>query len=127
MADFQSTVHWTELNTHDVAGAKAYYTAVCGWTWDVMPMEDGEYHVAMAGDKMAAGVFDLAGMPELADMPAHWMTYLEVADVDAAAKTTTEMGGTVMRAPFDVEGVGRFAIVKDPSGAAFGFTKPLSA
>lgn len=124
MSDLHGTIHWTELNTRDVDKAVAYYTKVCGWRFDKTPMENGDYYVAMKGDQMVAGVFDLTVMPGMKDLPSHWLTYLAVDDVDAAANETEAMGGSVIRAPWDVEGVGRIAILSDPSGAAFGMMTP---
>ncbi len=124
MSETHGTVHWTELNSHDVEKAKAYYARVCGWEYDAMPMAEGTYHIAKLGEQMVAGLFDLAVMPEMKDLPSHWLTYLAVDDVDAAAKETEAMGGNIIRAPWDVEGVGRIAIVSDPSGAALGLMTP---
>jgi predicted enzyme related to lactoylglutathione lyase len=47
------------------------------------------------------------------------MAYFTVEDVDAAFRTATDAGGREMLAPQDFPG-GRFAIVNDPQGAAFG-------
>ena len=124
MSETHGTVHWTELNTHDVDKAIAYYGKVCGWTFDKMPMDEGDYYIAMKGEQMIAGVFDLAQMPQMKDLPSHWLTYLAVDDVDAATKQTAEMGGTVVREPWDVDGVGRIAIVMDPSGSGLGLMTP---
>ncbi|WP_299791502.1 hypothetical protein [uncultured Marivita sp.] len=43
-----------------------------------------------------------------------------LADVDAEVAKTEQMGGEIMRDPFDVPGIGRIAIVKDPAGAMVG-------
>ena len=124
MSELHGTVHWNELNTHDVAGAKAYYEKVCGWSFDTMPMESGDYHIAKIGDTMIAGMFDVSDMPEMKEMPSHWLTYLAVDDVDAASEATKTAGGQVYREPWDIPGVGRIAIVADPSGAAIGLMTP---
>lgn len=124
MSETHGTIHWTELNTRDVDKAIAYYSKICGWTFDKMPMGDADYHIAMMGERMVAGVFDLTAMPEMKDLPSHWLTYLAVDDVDAAAQETVEMGGGIIRAAWDVEGVGRIAILSDPSGAGFGLMTP---
>lgn len=125
MSAQHGTIHWTELNTRDVEAAKAYYQKICGWTFDSMPMEEGgQYYIAKIGDQMVAGLFDLSVMPEMAEMDAHWLTYLAVDDVDAAAKETEALGGQIYRAPWEVPGVGRVAIVADPTGAGFGVMTP---
>lgn len=45
-----------------------------------------------------------------------WLTYVAVADADAAAARTDELGGTVLAEPFDV-GAERMSVIADPTGA----------
>ena len=54
------------------------------------------------------------------DIPSHWMSYVHVADVDAAVAKVAKAGGEVLKPCFDVPGVGRIAIVEDPTGAVIG-------
>ena len=114
-------IAWIELMTRDVPAAKSYYAATCGWDYDEMTMDSGQaYFVAMSNGKPVAGLMDMAGNEAYSDLPPHWFTYLAVNDVDKAVEQTREMNGTVVRDPFDVPGIGRIAILKDPSGAAVG-------
>ena len=87
------------------------------------PMPNFTYTVARSGDKMVAGIMDKAktGAP---DMPNHWMAYIGVDDVDAAAARVAGAGGTVLQDCFDVPNVGRIAIVQDPGGAVIGLMTP---
>jgi hypothetical protein len=48
-----------------------------------------------------------------------WFGYIGVDDVDLYAKRVTKAGGTIHRAPRDIPGIGRFAVVSDPHGAVF--------
>ena len=50
------------------------------------------------------------------------VVYFAVEDVDKSFKAATQAGGHEMLAPMDFPG-GRFAIVSDPQGAAFGLLK----
>ena len=52
-------------------------------------------------------------------MPPHWLIYFASSDVDAATRKARELGGKVMVEPLDFPG-GRFSIVSDPQGGAFG-------
>ena len=125
MSNAHGEVCWSELLTRDVAGAKAYYAATLGWTFEDVPMEDGAtYVLAMLAGAPVAGIADMAalGMPE--QVPAHWFTYFAVDDVDAAAAAVTAAGGAVVRPPFDVPGTGRIAILNDPVGAGVGLMTP---
>jgi predicted enzyme related to lactoylglutathione lyase len=115
--------YWNELMTRDVEGAKAFYGSMVGWQFDGMPMAEGTYWVCKDGDKAVGGIFDMS-QPEFASIPPHWFAYLAVDDVDARTVKATAAGGELMRPLFDVPGVGRIAILKDPTGAALGWITP---
>jgi len=118
------TFYWNELQSTDADAAKAFYEKTMGWTFDAMPMEDGgTYWVAMNGEKPAGGIM---AMPDTVPdgVPTHWMSYIAVDDIDARVKTAEENGATVLRPPFDVPGVGRIAILQDPTGGAVGWMTP---
>lgn len=118
---------WSELMTRDIDAAKAFYTETCGWSYDAMTMDDGSaYFVAMVGGKPVAGLMDMSGTPGMTDIPPHWFTYFAVDDVDHAVEQTRACGGEVIRPPFDVEGIGRIAILKDSAGAAMGMITEAS-
>lgn len=112
--------------TRDVPAARAWYEAVCGWRFDEMPMDEGTYHVAMVHGKSVAGLVDLSDIPDMADVPPHWFTYLAVDDLDSALASARETGGEVLRAPFEVPDVGRIALVRDAGGAALGLMVPVT-
>ena len=111
--------------TRDVEAAKAYYEGICGWVFETMPMgEMGDYHLGMRDGKPVVGMMDMTPMDHLKDVPEHWFTYLAVDDVDKAVEQTAAAGGRVMRPAWDAPGVGRIAIVSDPTGAALGLITP---
>jgi predicted enzyme related to lactoylglutathione lyase len=124
MSENHGAIWWSELLTRDVAAAKAYYATVCGWTFDEMPMGDTTYNVAKMGEKMVAGIMDIGAAEGMEDLPPLWITYLAVDDVDHAAEQTGAGGGEVVRAPWEIPGIGRIAMLKDPSGAIVGIMKP---
>jgi uncharacterized protein len=118
------TFHWNELNTRDVEKAKSFYEKTIGWKFEGMPMPNGTYWVAKAGDKMAGGVFDMNAMGLPKEVPEHWLSYLSVDDIDKRVAAAKKAGATILREPFDVPGVGRIAILKEPGGAAIGWMTP---
>jgi len=61
-----------------------------------------------------------------AEVPSYWMVYFTVADVDASFKKATDGAAQTMLEPQDFPG-GRFAILSDPQGAAFGLLKMRDA
>lgn len=120
-------IHWTELMTTDVAAARAFWARIAGWTYADMPMPGGAgtYTVFMAGEAPGGGIFD-ASDPEFAGLAPRWISYIHVDDVDAASAEVEAAGGTVHRAPFDIAGVGRIAVVADPTGAVIGLITPAA-
>lgn len=125
MSDHHATFCWNELNTRNPEAAVKHYGALLGWQFQASPMMDGStYHVAMKGDQFVAGIFDMRALDMLDGVPDHWFSYIAHDDVDQAVKDFTAAGGSVRRAPFDVPGTGRFAIVVDPVGAVVGLMTP---
>ncbi|WP_254436305.1 VOC family protein [Ruegeria arenilitoris] len=113
---------WHDLFTSNRDRSMAFYARVANWTYQVERATDfawggGEkdFVLALLGEEAGAG---LAETP-----PEHengWIAYIEVLDVDAAAKRVDTLGGKVVREPFEVPGVGRNALVRDPLGALVG-------
>ena len=117
--------HWNELMTRDVEGAKRFYGDTLGWTFDTMPMPTGAtYHIAYAGGQMVGGLFDIADDPQFEGVPAGWMAYIAVDDVDARIEKAKAAGAQVMGEPFDIPYTGRIAMVMQPDGAMIGWMTP---
>ncbi len=116
--------HWNELMTRDVEGAKKLYGDAMGWTFETVPMPEGDYVIANSGGRPAGGIFDITGREGMDSMPPKWMAYIAVDDVDACLEKATSMGAIVMGPPFDVKGVGRIAMVQQPDGAMIGWMTP---
>lgn len=116
--------YWNELMTRDAEGAKTFYGETVGWTFEGVPMGDeGIYWICKDGDKPVGGIFDM-NTPDFEGMPPHWFSYIAVDDVDARVEKATKMGASLKRPTFDVPGVGRIAIVEDPTGAVLGWMTP---
>jgi predicted enzyme related to lactoylglutathione lyase len=109
---------WFELHTRDYEASVQFYKDVFGWDARTMSdTPDFRYTTLGEGDGALAGLMDSTNfLPE--GVPAHWAVYLGVEDADAAVKTTTELGGSVVHEPHDTP-YGRLALVADPTGAQF--------
>jgi uncharacterized protein len=112
---------WIDLTSSDAAAARAFYTALFGWTADVVPdPQAGGYGMFKLAGKEVGGVG-----PRINDQqPSAWMVYVLVDDAAAAAAKVKDAGGTVIAEPFDVMGAGTMGIVTDPSGAVIGLWQP---
>jgi predicted enzyme related to lactoylglutathione lyase len=118
---------WNELMTRDPETARKFYADTVGWTFDAMPMADGgTYWVAKVGDKPVGGIFEMKG-PGFDGVPENWMPYLAVDDIDSRAKKAVAAGASLMRPLFDIPGIGRIAILKEPGGAAIGWITPQAS
>jgi uncharacterized protein len=123
MTEFQKTFVWYELMTSDLAAAEAFYGAVVGWSARDAGMPGMRYSLMSAGDRQVAGMMTLPA--DAGNAPPHWLGYIAVPDVDAAAAALAQAGGVVHRAPDDIPGVGRFAMAADPQGGHFVLFQPM--
>jgi predicted enzyme related to lactoylglutathione lyase len=110
------TMNWNGLATSDVEAAKGFYSGLFGWTYE--PLEgsaDPYWNVRNADGWLNGGVMNLPDE----NTPPHWLVMFTAADADAVAVRVSETGGSVIVPPSEVP-VGRFAMMADPHGAAFG-------
>lgn len=116
--------YWNELWTPDDTRALNFYQRLLGYTHDTMDMgEQGTYYLLKKDGVMRAGLMQSVE-PKAQPM---WLPYVAVDDCDASAAKARSLGGQVVSGPTDVPGVGRFAILVDPLGAAIAIMRPLPA
>jgi predicted enzyme related to lactoylglutathione lyase len=118
---------WTELTSRDTGAAKKFYGEVFGWEAREGGMEGApEYTEFKNGERSVAGMMATpAEVP--AEVPSYWMPYFEVNDTAKTIGEATALGGSVMVDAQAIPGVGTFAILRDPQGAAFGVIKTETA
>lgn len=112
---------WAELITTDMDKAGAFYADVFGY--DLMQWApDGSYIAFQMGDKQVAG---MAKAPS-DDIRPYWGLYFAFDDVDGVVEKVKAAGGQTLLEPMDDPRVGRFGVVADPQGVAFGVVTPPS-
>ena len=107
---------WYELMTSDPDAAEAFYRDVMGWRTEDAGIPDRRYTMLNAGDMAVGGLMTL---PDKSGLKPVWLGYIAVDDVDAETERVTAAGGAVHHPAEDIPGIGRFAMVSDPQGAAF--------
>jgi predicted enzyme related to lactoylglutathione lyase len=58
-------------------------------------------------------------------MPAYWLTWFQVDDLDAGVAKSKELGATVLSGPDDSP-FGRRGVVAGPQGEVFGLIDPTT-
>ena len=110
---------WVELDTSDFEAAKKFYGALLGWSVAEMPMASGAgYGMASVDGKTVAGMMALTPDMKKMGVPPNWLSYVAVDDIDAATTQAEALGGEVAVPPTTF-GPGKFAVLKDPTGATF--------
>jgi len=132
------SLNFNGLAIRDVEGAKAFYGAVFGWKTLEQPwgafwtlpgygdhLEERTPGLREQMGEMGApgGFIDVvAALNPIAKddhtTPAHWDVTFAADDVIATAAKVKELGGEVVKGPFDAPWT-RLAIIKDPQGATF--------
>lgn len=115
---------WVELASTDVDAARAFYTALFGWDYDVAGPEAGNYVIPQVKGRAVAGMMTLSDEEQAQGIPAHWRTYVSVASADDTAARAKELGGTVVMDAFDVMDLGRMCALLDPEGAFIAAWEP---
>ncbi len=115
--------HWNELWAKDPKAALDFYSSVLGYTHESMKMPNGDYHVLKTGETARGGLMQSPS----SDVPTMWLQYVEVEDCDATVSRAKKLGGSQVGNTMEVDGVGRFAIIKDPLGGVIGVIKPAQS
>jgi predicted enzyme related to lactoylglutathione lyase len=108
---------WSELVTTDIDASKDFYNKVFGWGAVTHGDGAGAYTEWQLDGRSIGGMMEKPPMIP-AEVPPFWGVYFTVTDTDAAIEKVKSLGGNLMMGPMDIE-PGRFAVVIDPTGAAF--------
>jgi len=116
---------WIELATTDQTAAKDFYAKIFGWSSQDFPIGPNEvYTIFQVEGRDAAAGCTLRPDQLSHGVPPHWNLYVAVENADATTARATQLGGTILAAPFDVFDSGRMAVVQDPTGATICLWQP---
>jgi predicted enzyme related to lactoylglutathione lyase len=118
------TFAWNELATNDPERAMDFFRSTLGWEFEKFALEEGPYWVANANGVPVGGIGGMATGAVAAAEP-YWFAFIEVDDVDRRIDVARAERAVILRPPHDVPGVGRVAVLRDPSGAAIGWMTGL--
>ncbi|MDH4043636.1 MAG: VOC family protein [Gemmatimonadota bacterium] len=110
------TIGWIDLTVDDAGSIRDFYAAVAGWTHEGVDMGGyADFTMMPPGGDPVAGICHARGGN--AGLPAQWMIYIVVENLDAALEAATARGGAIVRATRDMGSTGRYAVIRDPAGA----------
>jgi predicted enzyme related to lactoylglutathione lyase len=115
---------WNELASTDITAGAAFYSKLFDWNTKIMNMPGMDYTI-FEREGQAIGVGGGMQITPETPMPPNWLPYFAVSDCDGSAALAATLGATVLMPPMDIPGTGRFAVLRDPSGAAFAILKTL--
>jgi predicted enzyme related to lactoylglutathione lyase len=115
---------WNQLLTAEPAQAAAFYQALLGWSARPGEVEGLEQQLMYNGDQPVASILGVP--PEAGEAMPHWHPHLTVDDVDRRVELAGELGAKVVVQPGDIPGLGRLAVIQDPTGAVLTLVSPLS-
>lgn len=112
---------WADLSTPDPAKAGKFYSGLLGWKLDKGENDPSGYLHIKNGEKYIGGIPPAEHRDP--KVPAHWLIYFDVADVDSGTEKARKMGANVYMPPRKMQGVGTWSILADPQGAVFALFK----
>jgi uncharacterized protein len=114
------TFVWHEQVSSDPDAAKQFYTELFGWGTEVFMPGEIDYTMISSGGQSHGGFSKaMEGAP-----PPHWLGHVRVENLDETVEKVKDAGGKLAAGPFDMEEVGRMAVVADPQGAHLAVYQP---
>lgn len=110
------TLAWFDLTVDNAVQVRDFYTEIVGWKPESVDM--GEYQdysmLQPDNEECVSGICHKRGAN--ANMPAQWLMYFYVADLDASLDKAKQQGGQQLT-EIRFFGDSRYAVIQDPAGA----------
>lgn len=111
------SIGWADLTVENAAELRDFYREVVGWS--TTGVEMGGYSDFCMNEphteNSVAGICHARGLN--AGLPAVWLIYITVADLDRSIARCVELGGEVVSGPRAMGNQGRYCVMRDPAGA----------
>ena len=111
---------WLDLAARDADAAKSFYGALFGWTPRDEHANGGRFTRLVLEETDVASLYQLSPRHLTDGVPSHWTPYVATEDVERTAAHAASLGATVLVRPFDVAGIARICLIRDPGGALIG-------
>jgi uncharacterized protein len=118
---------WTILLSRDVRAAMDFYRLAAGWRFEPLPETPYPCWVAYETGGQSVAIFVDASDSDFPDATELWLPYFRFDDLDGCVLEAERLGATVLRAPFEIQGLGKVALLRQPGGSIVGWRSPLPA
>ena len=110
-------IAWFDITTSDLPQSKEFYGRLFDWSFTPVQGTDQAVEIVARGE--AIGTLRVA---EGKVSPFNGVVYVQVTDIRASCRKSTDLGGTVAPGfPFNLpDGIGAIALVLDPAGHPVG-------
>ncbi|MHC4768884.1 MAG: VOC family protein [Planctomycetota bacterium] len=118
------TVGWMDLTVEHAQDVRDFYGEVVGWSASDVDMGGySDFCMNTPGSgTTVAGICHARGTN--AGLPAQWLMYITVEDLDASVDRVKALGGKVIAGPKDMGAQGRYCVIEDPAGAVAALYAP---
>jgi len=119
------TMAWLDISVDNAPEVKSFYEDVIGWKSENIAM--GDYHdyamLEPTNNEAVAGICHAKGVNK--DLPPAWLPYFLVADIEASLHAVLANGGKLIT-EIKFMGSDKYAVIKDPAGAACAIYQKIS-
>jgi len=118
------SIGWFDLTVNDAEQMRDFYRQVTGWKSEDHSMGDYSDYVMKTptSETPVAGICHARG--ENAQLPAQWLMYVQVRNLDASLKSCVELGGSIVAPARSMGDYGTMAVIQDPAGAVMALMEP---
>ncbi len=117
MSNKAGDMAWMDLTVPNATEIKDFYQDVVGWKAEEVSMGDySDYSMNSPTDNKAVTGICHAKGPN-ADIPASWMPYFIVDNLEASIKAVKNQGGEVLTSIKTMGETDQYVFIKDPAGA----------
>src|SRR5687768_17606277 len=113
---------WNELAVENLEKSENFYSEIFGWNFQKSEAAGMKYYeFGLENGQRFGGMWEITEECKAQDSGSEafspgWMNYIAVDDVDESASKAFELGATIVQPPMDIPNVGRFCVIKDPTG-----------
>ncbi len=111
------SVVWSDLTVKNAENVKDFYAQVIGWQANSINMGDYEdFSMQLPSNNQdVVGICHAKGSN--AGLPAQWLLYFKVANLDDSIAQTQARGGQLLSKVKSYGSTSRYIIIQDPAGA----------